>query len=57
MLPEHKKELAFLEVDEWERLKKSIHLRIALARIEFGRLTGLRPAELTYLTWGDISLR
>jgi len=55
MLTEHRKELAFLDFDEWERLKQNVHLRIVLARIEFGRLTGLRPAELQYLDWDDIS--
>lgn len=55
MLGEPKKELAYLEFDEWERLNQSIHIRIVLARIQFGRFTGLRPGELAYLAWEDIS--
>lgn len=68
MLREPKKLHSFLTPDEvglmlqlasreqkgpLSREARSLQL-LALARIRFGMLTGLRPAELAYLSWDDI---
>ena len=55
MLDEPKKEHAFLDFTEWEKLKKNITYDLALSRVLVARLTGLRPGELSYLEWNDIS--
>jgi site-specific recombinase XerD len=54
MLREPKKLHAFLTFEEYDKLKRHIRYDMALKRIEFGRHTGMRPAELAYLTWDDI---
>jgi len=56
MLPEAKKHHAFLSPDEFEKFVQHFDDKseMALLRTLFDRLTGLRPAELTYLTWSDI---
>ncbi|UCE71606.1 MAG: tyrosine-type recombinase/integrase [Nitrospiraceae bacterium] len=54
MLREPKKLHAFLSPEEYGQLKKTVSYDLALKRIEIGRLTGMRPSELTYLSWGDI---
>lgn len=69
MLREPKKLHAFLTPEEAGALlsltregykgpvsRKSRHMMVlALARIQFGILTGLRPAELAFLSWEDIN--
>jgi len=54
MLREAKKQHAFLNPLEYEKLKDYISYDLALKRVVFARNTGMRPAELTYLTWSDI---
>lgn len=55
MLDEPKKQHAFLDYGEWEKLKDNISYDLALKRTIVGRQTGLRPGELAYLAWDDIS--
>jgi site-specific recombinase XerD len=55
MLRESKKQHAFFAPNEYELLKKHITYNLALKRVEFAKNTGLRPAELTYLEWDDVS--
>ncbi|MCL4476750.1 MAG: tyrosine-type recombinase/integrase [Nitrospirae bacterium] len=55
MLKESKKQHAFFAPQEYELLKKNITYDLALKRVEFAKNTGLRPAELTYLEWDDVS--
>lgn len=54
MLDEPKKLHAFLTPEEYQIFKKNLSYPLALDRVVFGRLTGMRPAELTYLAWPDI---
>lgn len=54
MLREPKKLHAFLSPEEYRKLKQHVSYDMALKRIVFGRQTGMRPAELTYLAWTDI---
>ncbi len=54
MLDEPKKKHAFLTFEEFDALKEGVTYDLGLKRMLFGRLTGMRPAELTYLTWNDI---
>jgi len=55
MLREPKKLHAFLTPDEYKAFKKELSYHKAYLRTVFGRNTGLRPSELTYLAWGDVS--
>ena len=55
MLKESKKQHAFFAPLEYELLKKNITYDLALKRVEFAKNTGLRPAELTYIEWDDVS--
>ena len=57
-LTEPKRLHAFLSPEEYNQLieKFSDKGRLALYRTIFGRFTGLRPSELTYLAWSDIKL-
>lgn len=55
MLKESKKQHAFFAPQEYELLKKNITYDLALKRVEFAKNTGLRPAELTYIEWDDVS--
>jgi site-specific recombinase XerD len=54
MLREPKKLHAFLSPEEYGKLKQHFSYDMALKRVVFGRQTGMRPAELTYLSWTDI---
>lgn len=56
MLREQKRVHAYFEPEEFARLTKHVSYDLALARIELGRYTGLRPKELAYLAWDDINL-
>lgn len=56
MLREPKRLHAFLSPEEFDALIKNVSYDLALKRIQFGRLTGLRPAELAYLAWTDIDM-
>jgi integrase len=55
MLREPKKLHAFLTPDEYKAFKEKLSYNKAYLRTVFGRNTGLRPSELTYLAWGDVS--
>jgi integrase len=55
MLQEPKKLHAFLTPDEYKAFKKEFSYDKAYLRTVFGRNTGLRPSELTYLAWEDVS--
>lgn len=55
MLPEPQKHHAFLTPEEFNKLTKGFHSRLAYLRTYFARHTGMRPAELAYLSWNDIS--
>jgi integrase len=59
MLEEPKKIHAFLPPAEYRKLIKhfSENAMMALYTTQFGRETGMRPAEITYLQWADIDLR
>lgn len=58
-LAEPKRQHAFFSPEEFESLVQafSTHPKAhrSFLRVIFGRLTGMRPAELTYLAWPDIS--
>ena len=56
MLQEPKKLHAFLTPGEYKAFKKELSYNKAYLRTVFGRNTGLRPSELTYLAWNDVSL-
>lgn len=55
MLKESKKQHAFFAPKEYDLLIKHITNDLARRRIEFAKNTGLRPGELTYLEWDDVS--
>ncbi len=59
MLDEPKRQHAFFSPEEYESLIRafSTHPKAhrSFLRVRFGRLTGMRPAELTYLAWSDIA--
>ena len=57
-LTEPKRLHAFLSPKEYNHLLDGFtdHGRLAYYRTIFGRCTGLRPSELTYLAWSDIKL-
>jgi integrase/recombinase XerD len=55
MLREPKKLHAFLTPDEYRAFKKELSYDKVYLRTVFGRNTGLRPSELTYLAWEDVS--
>ncbi|MBI5074410.1 MAG: tyrosine-type recombinase/integrase [Nitrospirae bacterium] len=59
MLDEPKRQHAFFSPEEFESLVRAFspHPKAhrSFLRVIFGRLTGMRPAELTYLAWPDIS--
>lgn len=55
MLKESKKQHAFFTPNEYDLLIKHITNDLARRRIEFAKNTGLRPGELTYLEWDDVS--
>ncbi len=57
-LTEPKRLHAFLSPEEYQRLIKNFtaHGRLAYYRTILGRLTGLRPSELTYLSWKDVDM-
>ncbi len=57
MLDEPKKQHAFLDYDEWEKLKSNITYDLAFKRVMVGRQTGLRPGELAHLAWNDVSFK
>ncbi|MFZ5989406.1 MAG: tyrosine-type recombinase/integrase [Bacillota bacterium] len=54
MLPESEKVHAFLTPDEVKRFLKAFSDNLTYKRILFGFATGMRPAELAYLSWPDI---
>lgn len=54
-LPEPNKLNAFVSPEEFEKLIASISYDLVAKRIRLGRLTGMRPAELSYLTWNDVN--
>jgi integrase len=45
---------AFIPPDDFEKFAASISYDLAEKRIRFGRLTGMRPAELSHLAWTDV---
>jgi integrase len=53
-LKEPRKLHAFIRPDEFEKFASSISYDLAEKRIRFGRLTGMRPAELSHLAWPDV---
>lgn len=53
-LKEPKKLHAFIRPDEFEKFASCISYDLAEKRIRFGRLTGMRPAELSHLAWPDV---
>lgn len=53
-LKEPRKLRAFVPPDEFEKFVINVSYDLAQKRIRFGRLTGMRPAELSYLTWPDV---
>jgi site-specific recombinase XerD len=55
MLKEPIKKHAFLDFEEFDALKDNVTYDRTLKRVLFGRLTGLRPAELAFLAWDDVS--
>jgi integrase len=55
MLRESKRLHAFFSPQEFEKLIKKVS-GLVLKRIRFGRLTGLRPRELAFLSWTDIDI-
>lgn len=54
MLKESKKQHAFLTPEELKALIDNIADPLTRKRVLFGALTGMRPAELAYLTWSDV---
>lgn len=54
MLKENKKQHAFLTPEELKALISNITDSLTRSRVLFGVLTGMRPAELAYLTWSDV---
>jgi len=54
-LKESKKLHAFLTFEEYDRLSRSPEGGLTIQRIIVGRNTGMRPAELAYLTWDDVN--
>lgn len=54
MLKESKKQHAFLTPDEVKALIDNITCELTKKRVLFGVLTGMRPAELAYLSWNDV---
>lgn len=54
MLPESKKQHAFLTEEEFAILKQNVSYDLAVKRIILGKNTGMRPAELAFLEWNDI---
>ena len=55
-LREAKRHHAFLTPDEYSRLVSRIENPLTRARVVFARHTGLRPAELAWLSWADVDL-
>jgi len=53
-LKEPRKLHAFLPPDEFEKFVSNISYDLAEKRIRVGRLTGMRPAELSHLAWPDV---
>lgn len=57
MLPESQKEHAFLTPEERDAFIASFPINtLSAKRALFALMTGLRPSELSYLSWNDISL-
>jgi len=56
MLPESQKTAAFLSPKELPAFLRQLSYSMAYRRSLFGICTGLRPAELAYLSWDDIDL-
>jgi integrase len=54
MLREAKKLHSFLTPEEYLKLTQTISYSMAIQRVRFAKQTGMRPAELTYLSWRDI---
>lgn len=54
MLQESQKIFMFLTPDEIERIMKHFTHSLALKRSLFGYMSGMRPAELAYLSWSDV---
>ena len=54
MLPESERTHAFLTPDEMKSFLKNFSYDLAYKRVLFGFVTGMRPAELAYLSWRDI---
>lgn len=54
MLKESKKLHAFLTPEEVRALIENIPCDLTKKRVLFGVLTGMRPAELAYLSWSDV---
>lgn len=54
MLREVKKVHAFVPDPEYKQLVDNITDDLTKKRVIFAKNTGLRPAELTYLTWDDV---
>ena len=55
MLKEAKKLHSFLTPEEYLKLTQTISYSMAIQRVRFAKQTGMRPAELTYLSWLDIN--
>jgi len=56
MLPEGERHHAFLNPEEKQKFLSAFKDSIAYKRVVFGLMTGMRPAELTYLSWPDIDM-
>lgn len=56
MLREPKRLYAFFSRGEWDNLLEKLSRSLAGKRIRFGRLTGMRPKELAFLSWSDIDI-
>jgi len=56
LLRENKKQHAFLTPQEVQAIIENITDELTRKRVLFGVLTGMRPAELAYLTWNDVDL-
>jgi len=54
LLRENKKQHAFLTPQEVKAIINNITDELTRNRVLFGVLTGMRPAELAYLTWNDV---
>ncbi len=53
-LKEPRKLHMFIPPDEFEKFASNISYNLAEKRIRVGRLTGMRPAELSHLAWPDV---